>query len=788
MQKTGVFSPEVAEVIKEQLFQCYESRTDRDASLNNGNDNISVPNDGSKVDDADQVSSTFVSGVRFSRRLAGKRREQGAHTSLFKKSRKGRKTKYNILGSTSGDEEDLSPEEVNSDVARTSVDAFLGERGKQHLVDIVQEYFYGDEQERLRGSLRDLDQEGDIDCYVVPHLDLSVGHEAGESDVSFTSALSRNVSFQIEEDQDEVIDPAYDSDDTKDSIDEQASSVLLQAHDPDQTIVLGSKYLDSMASATKGGDDMGVSSSGDVSAKSTSPIDTTATGGTPDTGAPGIDLTNLTIGGSTGTTTTPTSSSAPLMSTGLGTGAISKSTTVSTPSLTDPKFLFKGYVPIKEPNLSLPKPMKSPVKPNDSMSGEQLFSYLDKSMAHQDRVIESLSATVANNFSQQSKKDAEKMDLQKVNEVAKTISRCDGYLKGELDNLLDEVDMAIREWKPNERDRIAKLLMLKVSVGPLKSEVILSSEKHNANCTWEKIKEDVYNQFISKNRFEFNQKKLQELIRSSTESIPAFTRRFRRQVTKTYGDKPIPRELDRFLLQLYVKGLNDQGLANRLFQGLDGGPATMAEAIEKIDVLQTNRERAMAFGIGLQEPSELAEINLNEINEFKNQQQFVTDTIRKQIDNTSTKIAKLDDHIRREVFALKNTGVNNINPPEFCEITTETNAQEGGTVPPRGRGTGRRSRFRYRNFGERNYNQQQGPGNMGARGRGNYRGFVGRMPRGPIRCYTCGELNHMARNCLAQGVGPTGPREQENRNEPPLNQQQNVANNNDTVQGTPHGN
>ena len=122
----------------------------------------------------------------------------------------------------------------------------------------------------------------------------------------------------------------------------------------------------------------------------------------------------------------------------------------------------------------------------------------------------------------------------------------------------------------------------------------------------------------------------------------------------------------------------------------------------------------MAFGIEFREPMEVAEVKLNEMDEFKNQQKFVTDTIRNEIDNTSTKIAKLDDYLRTEVSALKDKGFKSAGLQEVLEISADNGSSEGGTVSPRGRGAAKRSRFRYRNFGNRNSVPQGQTRNMGA--------------------------------------------------------------------------
>ena len=189
-----------------------------------------------------------------------------------------------------------------------------------------------------------------------------------------------------------------------------------------------------------------------------------------------------------------------------------------------------------------------------------LVSNLDHSMQKRDVKFCTCMDKSTDSFRKANVREQDKVDKERFKQGLKNINRSDGILSIEVERTLDDIDLALKQFKdPTDKAKASKYFITHATSGDLLRQVLkfLDDPKINTDYTWPTLRESIFKAFIANDVFEEQFRKLENMQIIPGETIPAFTRRFLFQVDKTYSEEPRSEELDKYLFKLFLKALKN---------------------------------------------------------------------------------------------------------------------------------------------------------------------------------------------------------------------------------------
>lgn len=176
----------------------------------------------------------------------------------------------------------------------------------------------------------------------------------------------------------------------------------------------------------------------------------------------------------------------------------------------------------------------------------------------------------------------------------KRIRPCDGTNPAAVREFLGEVELA-RPYLNNDQVALSKLCG-RLLQGSLKKsyERFMSSQLNRDAVAWDAIKAHLRAAFLSADEGEHLKTALEKVTQTQYEANTAFTRRFLEAADDAYPEEDRTAGDERVLLNLYVKGLRNAKVVERLVQ--EARPDTLQEAVQGVERYTADQERFTRFG------------------------------------------------------------------------------------------------------------------------------------------------------------------------------------------------
>lgn len=198
--------------------------------------------------------------------------------------------------------------------------------------------------------------------------------------------------------------------------------------------------------------------------------------------------------------------------------------------------------------------------------------------------------------------DERRHERQRVNQLArdevksqtKRIRPCDGTNANAVREYLTEIELA-RPYVGNDHTAINKIVANTAQGGLKKSfERFMSAQANRDNVAWEAVRNHIRAAFLSQDEQEHLRTSLEKVRQTQYEGNTAYTRRFLEAADDAYPPGDRTAGDDRVILNLYVRGLRDSKIVERLVQ--ETRPDDLQEAIEGVEQFTADMERFQRFG------------------------------------------------------------------------------------------------------------------------------------------------------------------------------------------------
>jgi hypothetical protein len=214
---------------------------------------------------------------------------------------------------------------------------------------------------------------------------------------------------------------------------------------------------------------------------------------------------------------------------------------------------------------------------------------------------------------EKAKKEDQRIEAIMRDEIKTQVKRirlCDGSNPATLREYLSEVELSY--YYVGRNDIAMNRIVANTSQGPLKRsyEHFMERQANRDQVTWSQVKQHMRVSFLSKDETENLKSQLEKFSQKTYEGNTAYTRGFMELAEEAYPKEDRTPGDDRVLLNLYVKGLKDSKIVERLVQ--ETRPNTLREAILGVEQFTADRERFARFGWvqdDLPEPMEVGAIH-----------------------------------------------------------------------------------------------------------------------------------------------------------------------------------
>ena len=182
-----------------------------------------------------------------------------------------------------------------------------------------------------------------------------------------------------------------------------------------------------------------------------------------------------------------------------------------------------------------------------------------------------------------------------LKDLLATITKSDGIVVPELLSFCDSIDLVVKEPECDLSNDDLLWLAKNASKGDLHKEIIEYLALPD-NHPWDEVKNHVISVFVGPNALDVFRQQLDTFQQSTTETIPAFNRRFKTLAARAYPTKSD--DIDSIILKNYVKAIRDPNIITRLYNGISN-PTNVEEAITAVEKIYATLIQLKSIGITL---------------------------------------------------------------------------------------------------------------------------------------------------------------------------------------------
>ena len=195
--------------------------------------------------------------------------------------------------------------------------------------------------------------------------------------------------------------------------------------------------------------------------------------------------------------------------------------------------------------------------------------------------------------------DDEISNQHRLNILMKPIPYVDGRNANILNEFLEYLSFIFKQLRGSEQHRKDKIvdILLSKSIGELQGYIyqLISNLEHPNSYSWQDIKQKVLQRFSSIESSQIARIELSRAIQQPTESALHFLERIEKLGRSAYMDQYDSSDNQKRCLEIIVKGLSDEYLAKKIYKNIQSGTVSKLLQVHNIITSKNQEEKGFVF-------------------------------------------------------------------------------------------------------------------------------------------------------------------------------------------------